>query len=505
VSEITHTTAAEEERRKTRRFKWVIGTPYFVQGSSELISTPALFFIKYALAMGDAGGQLFQSLMSFGWYVKPIWGYISDRFPIFGYKRKSWYVLMALLALVFWVINAVLAAAGVKIPLVFLAGFVLALSTYAFVDVVTDALMVEQGRKVKNVGGFVSHQWTMLSISFAGVAFLGGWFADLIQGGALDYWMVFLAVGIFPLATLIVGLRNIDEERVVQKSAEPLVRKRELWIDMARAARKSRNIPRAFSTFCRENKTLWILVLFIFFWKFSPSVGYIERSYLLDVREFSGTAFGIVSAVGGIIFLLSILAYRMVVRHFRRIEWHHYLFAMVALGVLSFPASFFYYLDPSHPWWKYVMIFALPDSWNPLPEWNRYMWIMLLSTTTLGFATIPAFLIPLTLAGETVKIAHAGMSYAFLMAFINVTGALESSIGAGLYAWFSAESMEWLRGTFESSMLNIATTSDERTLILQMFVYIGLVFTMLTIPFIVLLRRALGRENVQINLDAKKD
>ena len=51
--------------------------------------------------------------------------------------------------------------------------------------------------------------------------------------------------------------------------------------------------------------------------------------------------------------------------------------------------------------------------------------------------------------------------------------------------------------------LNIAHTADERTLILQMFVYISLFFTLLTIPFIELLRRELERRNVDINLGKK--
>lgn len=62
-------------------------------------------------------------------------------------------------------------------------------------------------------------------------------------------------------------------------------------------------------------------MLFIFFWKFSPSVGYIERSYLIDERGFTGPTFGIILSIGGITFLISILFYRWMVRTFRRIQW----------------------------------------------------------------------------------------------------------------------------------------------------------------------------------------
>jgi hypothetical protein len=137
-------------------FKWVIGTPYFVQGTSSLSEVPILYFIKFVLGLGDAGGQLFSSLRGAGWFLKPLWGYLSDRLALFGYHRKSWFILMALLAAAFWLLNAVLVAAGVRTPAVFLITFNLVFAAYAFVDVVCDALMVTQGRRVRRVGSFIN-------------------------------------------------------------------------------------------------------------------------------------------------------------------------------------------------------------------------------------------------------------------------------------------------------------------------------------------------------------
>jgi hypothetical protein len=86
--------------------------------------SPSLFHQVHALFHQvharhcDAGGQLFDSLRNAGWLVKPLWGYVSDRIPLFGYHRKSWFVLMACLAVVLWMITAALAYAGVRVPLV---------------------------------------------------------------------------------------------------------------------------------------------------------------------------------------------------------------------------------------------------------------------------------------------------------------------------------------------------------------------------------------------------
>ncbi len=75
----------DEESRKLKQLRWVIGTPYFVEGSTSLTEIPILYFIKFVLGMGDAGGQLFDALRQLGWFVKPLWGLISDQVPLLGY------------------------------------------------------------------------------------------------------------------------------------------------------------------------------------------------------------------------------------------------------------------------------------------------------------------------------------------------------------------------------------------------------------------------------------
>lgn len=469
------------------RFKWVIGTPYFVQGTSSLVEVPVLYFIKFALGMGDAGGQLFDSLRNGGWFVKPLWGYISDRVPLFGYRRKSWFVLMALLATVFWTLNAALVALGLRVPVVFLLTFNLALATYAFVDVVCDALMVTRGRELRRVGSFVNFQWTMLALANAGAIFLGGRLQQSYERGEIPLWLIFLLTGVPPLFTAVVGVRNIDEEPATRIPAREA--------STRTASERWRGAWRSL----RGNRTILILMLFIFFWRFSPSVGYIERSYLIDARGFGPSSFGVILSAGSVTFLASLLAYRWVVGRFRGIRWHHYLYAMAAVGVLSFPLSFFLYLDPEHPWWRVIELF-LPQGWSLPAGWNRYEGFRLVTEVVLGFATIPAFIIPLTIAGETVKIERAGASYALLMSLANVTNMFEGAVGAALYRLFTRAEMRQLLDAFHGSPFDVARVGDERTLILQIFVYISLFFTLLTVPFIRLLKKELDRRGVVIDL-----
>lgn len=489
-------TAKDDERSALVRLKWVVATPYLVQGSKDLTEVPILFFIKMTLGMGDAGGQLFDSLKGIGWMIKPLWGVVSDKIRIFGYRRKAWYVLMAFLGTAFWMLAAALALVEIKTPIVFLLAFNMVFGTYAFVDVVCDAIMVVEGRRLKSVGSFVGLQWTVMSIANAASTLLGGWLQEMVEREHIHVGVIFAIAGLFPLLTAVVGIRNIPEKR--DTSENPVhnrLRATELIALIISTPAKLNRIR-------KNNHTIWLLLIFLFFWKFSPSVGYIERSYLIDEREFSGTSFAIIFAIGGLTFLASVLTYRWMVRAFPSIQWQHYLYAMVFIGTVSFPVSFFLFLDPDHSWWRFVY-FTLPDALNPLPDWNRYEWFRLVSGTVLSFAHIPAFMIPLTINAHTVKIAYAGLGYALLTAFSNATNIFEGVVGAGLYRLLSDDSFIWLLDAFHGSVLDFANTPTPRVLILEMFVYISLTFTLLTIPFIRMLKAELRRTGISIDLGAK--
>lgn len=490
-------------RAEIRSLKWIFGTTYTVQGSSALADIPTLYFVKFALEMGDAGGQLFQSLRSAGWLVKPLWGFISDRYPLFGYRRKSWFMLMALLGVLFWGLNALCAYLQIRIPFVYLIGFNLAFSTYAFVDVVADALMVEHGRRLRRVGSFINFQWTMLALANATTTALSGWFQEKILDGELAYWMIFLATGLPPLVTAIVGYLNIPEQsqpaapRPSRKSRLTWSRIRHGLIEMVKSA------PSRLHSFTRENHLVILLVLFIVVWNFSPSIGYIERSYLIDERGFTPAVFGTVFTLQAITFLVSILTYRYIQRRWPWIQWYHYLYGMIAIMVIAFPLSFYFYLDPDHPWWN-LFVLELPPVWDPLPQWNRYVWFRIIFSILFGFATIPAFMIPLRVAGEVVRLEYAGMSYAFLMALSNVTNTFEGLVGSALFWLLSRPSMVWVLSGFADSAFNIANTADPRTLILQMFIYMSLFFTLLALPVVVILKRALTRRGIHITNEAEE-
>jgi len=72
---------------------------------------------KDDFGMSPAAMSMATSVISFPWIIKPIWGFISDTYPIFGYKRKIYlgtfgligalgYLVLAFLVNAVW--NAIL-------------------------------------------------------------------------------------------------------------------------------------------------------------------------------------------------------------------------------------------------------------------------------------------------------------------------------------------------------------------------------------------------------------
>ncbi len=607
----------KEERRLISSLKKVFGTVYFVQGTSGLSSLSVFYYLKEVLKVSDSMGQIFQGLSTMAWYIKPLWGFISDRISIFGYRRKTYFVFMAFLALMSWASMGLFAYLEVDSVILFLILFNFAMTGYAFIDVVTDALMVEHGQRLKKVGSFVSFQWIMLAVSALIVGLFSGYVQEQIQitretgQGLIDYWFIFGITGIFPLCTAYVGIRHAHEER--DENQEPFSWKKIpnyafyvftrpfIWVfwtipvwavkmvcklsgnlKPGRLGPKYKEYSEKFKVLRTSSRYLWLLILFIAFWNFSPSIGYIARAYQVDNLGFEPMHFGILQAIGGVIWLLSILTYSWFVKKYKNLNWSHYLYTMVGLGIISLVCNYYYYLPNGHwayaavdqfgaavaslgiPWGTIFSPFAIimtilvpllvlytvkfmtnksnanrtkglvtwiltmtaffyfqcaPETWfltgdNPWQPitsfigyedgmpWNRFHSWALFTGATIGFADIPAFLIPLTICGQLTSGKNAGMIYASLMALSNLTGSLGSLVGGGLYSIFTADYMTGFMASFQASALNIsgAAITDERLLILQLFIYISALFTLFTVPFIKMLKNELNSKKVNIYL-----
>lgn len=103
------------------------------------------YYWKDVQKLQPASTEAFQALSSMPWSIKPAYGLITDSFPIAGFQRWPYLAICGIAgACCLWVLS-VLSAPSPWLVTLLMAG--VALCT-AFPDVVVDAAMAEQSRKI---------------------------------------------------------------------------------------------------------------------------------------------------------------------------------------------------------------------------------------------------------------------------------------------------------------------------------------------------------------------
>ena len=125
-----------------RYLMFLVGTYYFLQamgGNPGLHSQALAKTVKEIWHYSPSESATFFAFLTVPWMIKPLYGMVSDFFPIFGSRRKNYFILTAVLsagsyAIIGW---ASLSEGAVKL-LLFNAAIGI-----AFSDVLCDAVMVE--------------------------------------------------------------------------------------------------------------------------------------------------------------------------------------------------------------------------------------------------------------------------------------------------------------------------------------------------------------------------
>ncbi|HYE91717.1 MAG TPA: hypothetical protein VEA38_11885, partial [Terriglobales bacterium] len=159
---------------ESQRLAVLFAVVYFAQGMWYLPNQTMTIVFKEQFGFSAGQVATFFSIAVIPWLLKPIYGLLSDFVPLFGYRRKSYFVLGSALASVCAAVVVVIGGAAYWPLAIFftLMGFGL-----AFTDVITDAIMVENGRRLGLTGGFQSVQWAAIYSASMLVGLLGGYLA----------------------------------------------------------------------------------------------------------------------------------------------------------------------------------------------------------------------------------------------------------------------------------------------------------------------------------------
>src|SRR5437867_6576517 len=195
----------------TQRLAVLFGVVYFAQGMWYLPNQAITIVLK---DRGLAAGQVadFFLITTIPWLIKPVYGLLSDFVPLFGRRRQSYFLLTSGLAALAGLLLAVLRVhTPPRIALLFTAmGLGL-----AFTDVLTDALMVENGKRLRLTGGFQAIQWASIYVASFAVGIGGG---ALTESGELH--LAFLLSALFPMISFVMAACFIREPRVRRQKGQ---------------------------------------------------------------------------------------------------------------------------------------------------------------------------------------------------------------------------------------------------------------------------------------------
>lgn len=393
----------------TKRSEWlplaiVFASVYFfsMNGLGALPGLAINFLLKDKMGLAPDQMAYFQAVTLLAWVVKPLWGILSDLFPIFGSRRKSYLILTSLVAAGAW-----LMLAGLVHPTVaqILLLIVLVDMAYAFQDVVSDGLMIETGQPLNMTGQFQSIQWTAVYAAMIVTAFAGGRLAELAQKGELSYQAIFGIAAIFPVLTaVIVSFLVREPSRAHLEEAAKFGLRDAL-----------------------RHRGIWILAAFLFLWNFSPSFGAPFFYYSVDTLKFSGSFLGILQAIASAGALLGSVLYGL---FFARFPVRGFLRIAVAVGVLATLSYFVYF-----------------NSWL-IAHHALLRGLALGMNLLLGIASSVIFLALLNLSAKVSPQYAGGTVFALLMSFYNLGQMGSSALGGLLFPRLGLQPLIWLSAAF---------------------------------------------------------
>jgi folate/biopterin transporter len=227
-------------------------TVYFVQGILGLARLAVSFFLKDELHLSPAQVSALFGVVALPWVVKPLFGFLSDGLPIFGYRRRPYLVLSGILGAISWVCLATIVHSSWAATLAIALGSL----SVAVSDVIVDSLVVERARteSQSDAGSLQSLCW--------GASALGGLVTAYFSGMLLEHFTtstVFLITASFPL--IVSGVAWLISESPVSK--EPNDSNNSDTLTVKQQLKQLREAV--------THKAIWLPTAFVFIWQSTPT------------------------------------------------------------------------------------------------------------------------------------------------------------------------------------------------------------------------------------------
>ncbi|KJH69724.1 folate/biopterin family MFS transporter [Aliterella atlantica] len=229
-------------------------TVYFVQGILGLARLAVSFFLKDELGLSPADVSALFGIVALPWIIKPVFGFISDGLPIFGYRRRPYLILSGILGATSWITLATVVHTAWGATCAIALGSL----SVAISDVIVDSLVVERARAESQAeaGSLQSLCW--------GASSVGGLITAYFSGLLLQHFSthtVFWITASFPLIVSVVAW--YISELPVSKLDDSKSALSNNWLTVKDQLKQLRQAI--------TQKSIWLPAAFVFIWQATPT------------------------------------------------------------------------------------------------------------------------------------------------------------------------------------------------------------------------------------------
>eukprot|EP01006_Ploeotia_vitrea_P030730 TRINITY_DN63082_c0_g1_i1.p1 TRINITY_DN63082_c0_g1~~TRINITY_DN63082_c0_g1_i1.p1 ORF type:complete len:659 (-),score=346.39 TRINITY_DN63082_c0_g1_i1:1707-3596(-) len=364
----------------------------FVQGGNYLSKLATNYYFKDDLHLSPAQVSFASGIIIVPWVIKPVYGFISDSFPIFELRRTPYFFLFGLFGFICWETLAY-AVHSMSGALATLVGASLAL---AFVNVLAEALIVERGAQVKGNSEDTKQMISFLMTVYWGVEST----AKIISGFTSGYLLeriskrtIFAITGFFPALLCLVSF-FLREKKT--KAAATTIGKQ--WSTLYTHVQKP---------------TIWKPALFMFVWQATPSAGSAYFFFLTNDIGLKPEFMGTLHLVEGLSSVIALTLYHM---YLKSVPYRRILVWTIVLGFIAGATPLILVLHLNRK-------IGMDDHWFAIAD----------SALLAGVGQV-AIMPLLILGAQTCPKQVEGTLYALLMSTLNVGGVVSDQLG-GVLTW----------------------------------------------------------------------
>ena len=368
------------DRPLIRRLLLFFALVYVVEGLAQpdgLIAQPLSYYLKTSQGWKPTQIAAYTSLLYLAWIIKPLYGLISDFVPLFGYRRKSYLVLVNVAAVGGFVWATRLSAPSTLF-------FALAVTAYAMAisSTLCGAVLVENGQRFRASSRFVNQQWLWYNIAAMAAAIAGGQLVQrLLPQQALHGAAAIVA---FTPVVVVAGTLLLVPERKVAINVQAM---KDTFASLKTSLKR---------------RELWLIAGFLFLYNFSPGLSTPLYFTMTDTLKFSQSYIGILSSISALGWIVGALLYRPL---FGDLSLKRLLNVSIGFGAFTTAAFLFLSSETSAA----IIYFGE------------------------GFAGMLAMVATLTLAADCCPPGAEGFTFATLLSVGNLASTLANNVGAFLY------------------------------------------------------------------------